>query len=94
MTKAVFAGYDSSGHYNLWVTDGTPAGTSELSAIGAYSAGLAQDIYPDFTALGGEILFEGIGSFLVRHRLPPLSLGNQRNLGRDEREHLIRTGQP
>ena len=70
MTKAVFAGYDSSGHYNLWVTDGTPAGTSELSPIGAYSAGLFQDIYPDFTALGGEILFEGFGSFLGTGSLP------------------------
>jgi ELWxxDGT repeat protein len=84
MTKAVFAGYDSSGHYNLWVTDGTPAGTSELSAIGAYSAGLAQDIYPDFTALGGEILFEGIGSFLGTGSLPYLWVTNGTSGGTNE----------
>ena len=34
-SEVLFAGNDSSGRNNLWVTDGTLAGTSELSATGA-----------------------------------------------------------
>jgi hypothetical protein len=51
--KAVFKGVNGSGQSGLWVTDGTAAGTSELTVAGAYSGGLfnsAND--PDFTALG------------------------------------------
>lgn len=61
--KAVFRGTDASGHLNLWVTDGTAAGTSELTVAGAYSGGLLYTtsafINPDFTVLGAEVLFDG-----------------------------------
>ncbi len=36
-SRAVFAGYDANGYTNLWVTDGTAAGTSELTVAGATS---------------------------------------------------------
>ena len=53
--RALFAGYDASGHTNLWVTDGTAAGTSELTAVGA-SSGLNPS---GITILGTKALFEG-----------------------------------
>src|SRR5208283_1481907 len=47
-------------HFNLWVTDGTSAGTRELTAAGAYSDGLFVNVgYPDFTILGTRALFAG-----------------------------------
>ncbi len=39
-SRAVFSGLDASDHINLWVTDGTAAGTSELTPAGAYYYGL------------------------------------------------------
>ena len=39
-TRSMFAGYDASGHPNLWITDRTAAGTSELAVAGACSYGL------------------------------------------------------
>jgi ELWxxDGT repeat protein len=39
-SRALFEGKDGSGAANLWVTDGTPAGTSELLAAGAFPSGL------------------------------------------------------
>jgi ELWxxDGT repeat protein len=60
-SRAVFSGYDASDHINLWVTDGTAAGTSEITPAGAYYYGLLDvDGGPDFTALGTRILFEGV----------------------------------
>jgi hypothetical protein len=63
MTRAVLRGTDASGHLNLWVTDGTAAGTSELTVAGAYSGGLLYStspfINPDFTVLGANVLFDG-----------------------------------
>ena len=56
MTKALFKGYDTNDHSNLWVTDGTSAGTSELTVAGAYSSGLNP---LDITAFGSKALFEG-----------------------------------
>jgi ELWxxDGT repeat protein len=38
--RALFAGYDSRGHLNLWVTDGTSAGTRELTVAGSSPRGL------------------------------------------------------
>ena len=59
-SKAVFAGEDTSFHYNLWVTDGTSAGTSELVVAGARASGLfAITFDPHFAAFGGKVLFEG-----------------------------------
>ena len=57
--KAVFLGTDASGHPNLWVTDGTAAGTSELTVSGAYSGGLFFHIDPQFCVLGDKVLFVG-----------------------------------
>jgi ELWxxDGT repeat protein len=55
-TRAKFAGYDTSGNTNLWLTDGTAAGTSELTAVGA-----AGSLNPSgITVLGTNALFEGI----------------------------------
>jgi ELWxxDGT repeat protein len=48
-SEALFEGYDASNHYNLWVTDGTAAGTSELAVAGAFSGGLGPS---DITVLG------------------------------------------
>jgi ELWxxDGT repeat protein len=62
--NALFDGIDASGNYNLWITDGTAAGTSELGVAGASSSGLfasgsTSNLFPDFTALGNKVLFEG-----------------------------------
>ena len=54
--KAVFSGIDSSGLRNLWVTDGTDAGTSELAVANANSGGIA----PTFlTTFGALVAFNG-----------------------------------
>jgi ELWxxDGT repeat protein len=50
----LFNGRDSSGLQNLWVTDGTIAGTSELSIPGI--AALAPS---DFSMFGSAALFQG-----------------------------------
>ena len=63
--KALFQGQDAAGNVNLWVTDGTSAGTSELAVAGANSGGLFNATYfpagfsPDFTVLGNVAVFEG-----------------------------------
>ena len=57
----LFQGLDSSGHLDLWVTDGTAAGTSELSVTGLVNpGGLGGDPY--FTVFGSKVLFEGDGT--------------------------------
>ena len=63
--RILFEGVDASGHRNLWVTDGTSAGTSELTVAGADSAGLFYEIDPQFTALGNKALF--VGADATRH---------------------------
>jgi ELWxxDGT repeat protein len=53
------SGTPGNSQYNLWITNGTSAGTKLLSGIAnAYSGGLLPDD-PDFTALNGQVLFEG-----------------------------------
>ena len=54
--EALFAGDDANGRANLWVTNGTVAGTAELTVAGQYSFGL-QPSY--FTVFGNEVLFAG-----------------------------------
>jgi autotransporter passenger strand-loop-strand repeat protein/ELWxxDGT repeat protein len=52
----LFNGIDASGNHGLWVTDGTAAGTSELSVAGAYLSG----VNPSYlTAFGNKVLFRG-----------------------------------
>ena len=53
----VFAGTDASGNINLWATDGTAAGTQELtSVVGASPASLSPQY---FMTYNGEALFNG-----------------------------------
>ena len=59
-SKALFKGFNSSGHLNLWVTDGTSAGTSELIVAGANAGGLFSSDNVEFVALGGGVLFGGV----------------------------------
>jgi ELWxxDGT repeat protein len=61
MTRAFFEGVDAAGFQGLWVTDGTPAGTHEITNIsGAYSGGLFPGgINPDLTVFHGRVLFVG-----------------------------------
>ena len=59
-SRVLFAGEDASGNANLWVSDGTAAGTSELVVAGAYSGGLKPS---DITVLGnGKAVFQGADS--------------------------------
>src|SRR5207248_1961917 len=59
-TMALFEGYDANGVDGLWVTDGTSAGTRELSVSGGYANGLfAKVSAPDITVIGGTALFAG-----------------------------------
>jgi ELWxxDGT repeat protein len=53
----LFSGVDSAGHANLWITDGTSAGTYEIVAAGAFANGL-QPL--DFVQLASRILFVGL----------------------------------
>src|SRR5207237_2173593 len=58
--KALFAGEDTSGNISLWTTDGTGAGTRELTVAGSYGQGLFFNVTaPDFTVLGNKVLFAG-----------------------------------
>jgi ELWxxDGT repeat protein len=58
----MFSATDAPGDRGLWVTDGTAAGTYELTGIsGVYSAGLfggPTGFAPDFTNFNGEVLFQ------------------------------------
>ena len=59
----LFAGLDKNGDNNLWVTDGTAAGTSEISVAGVGSEGLfgLPPASPYFAASpDGRVLFSGI----------------------------------
>jgi ELWxxDGT repeat protein len=56
--KVLFSGLDASGDMGLWVTNGTAAGTEELTGItGADPSGLAPS---DLTVYNGEVLFCGL----------------------------------
>jgi ELWxxDGT repeat protein len=60
VNRAVFAGYDTNGQVNFWVTDGTSAGTRELKPAGSDSGGLFYNVSsPSFTRYGAKVLFEG-----------------------------------
>jgi ELWxxDGT repeat protein len=62
--KVLFDGVNAAGNLGLWVTDGTAAGTHELTGIsGAASSGLfTQDgtgSHPGFSIFNGQVLFKG-----------------------------------
>jgi hypothetical protein len=54
-SKVLFVGVDAAGHPNLWVTDGTSAGTRELAM-----AGIPQPSPQGFAVVGNKVLFEGL----------------------------------
>jgi autotransporter passenger strand-loop-strand repeat protein len=56
---AVFAGNDNHGKVNLWVTDGTSKGTSELSVAGASPFGLNPT---NLAQAGNKVVFTGFDS--------------------------------
>ena len=57
---ALFEGYDANGVDSLWVTDGTSAGTSQLSVVGSFSGGLFANVTaPNLIAFAGRALFVG-----------------------------------
>jgi ELWxxDGT repeat protein len=62
-SKVLFAGADGGGHANLWITDGTSAGTSELTVARGYAGGLFGRNpgfdEPGFTVFGNRVLFVG-----------------------------------
>jgi ELWxxDGT repeat protein len=59
MSAVLFAGFDASGNNALWVTDGTAAGTHELSGItGAHAGGNGVDP-SDIVALNRGAAFIG-----------------------------------
>jgi ELWxxDGT repeat protein len=60
----VFNGMNSANQHGLWVTDGTAAGTHELTGISGVSSGGLFNWFPggynpDFTSFNGEVLFQG-----------------------------------
>jgi ELWxxDGT repeat protein len=58
--EVLFNGTDTSGNNGLWITNGTAAGTHEVTGIsGAYSGGIFFNAPPDFTVFNSEVLFEG-----------------------------------
>ncbi len=57
--EVLFAGTDSSGVRDLWVTGGTGTSTYKLSIAGAYSYGISPQ---DITVLGNVALFDGLDS--------------------------------
>jgi ELWxxDGT repeat protein len=65
--EVLFNGSNTAGNAGLWVTDGTAAGTHEITGIsGAFDGGgnpAAAGVDPrDLTVFNGEVLFEGINS--------------------------------
>ena len=62
MTRArlFFNSLDADKHGNLWVTDGTAAGTHQVSTTGGPSVG-PSGLYPTaFAALGNSVYFQGV----------------------------------
>jgi len=55
--KVIFSGIDTSNKYSLWTTDGTAAGTQELTAVpGVAASGLNPS---GLTPYNGKLLFSG-----------------------------------
>jgi ELWxxDGT repeat protein len=66
-SEVLFAGSDNSGDFaGLWVTDGTSAGTSEISVMGASPGGIFAGTTPNFFVFGSEVLFEGLDANQTR----------------------------
>ena len=62
--KVLFEGVNTSDRPGLWMTDGTAAGTSDLSVAGACSNGI---FYVTPSAVDDDILFQNaVGAVAVR----------------------------
>src|ERR1700722_15968026 len=60
VVSVFFSGVDADGDSGLWVTDGTAAGTSELTGIsGASTSGVNPFTFTLFGRAGSELLFGG-----------------------------------
>ena len=59
--RVLFGGYDTSGNFDLWVSNGAGAGTYELQISTAYAGGLFSfsGNPPDLTVYNSEVLFNG-----------------------------------
>src|SRR5262245_11094145 len=67
MAQFVFQGLNTAHNLGLWVSDGTVAGTHEITGInGAFSAGVLNAQNPDLTPFNGEFVFDGNNSSGVR----------------------------
>ena len=55
--RVLFSGINAKGDFNLWVTNGTSAGTSEISLAKQDPNGL---IPQNLTVFGNKVLFEGL----------------------------------
>jgi ELWxxDGT repeat protein len=67
--EVLFEGLDANRRLGLWVSDGSAAGTHELTGInGTYSSGIFSlgsanfTVLPDFTVFNGEVLFSGVNA--------------------------------
>jgi ELWxxDGT repeat protein len=67
MAMLLFNGYDANGNDGLWASDGTAAGTHELTGIGGVYTGGAPPFLSvaglqpsDLTVFKGEVLFNGL----------------------------------
>jgi ELWxxDGT repeat protein len=79
--RALFVSGGGTIYPNLWVTDGTATGTSELSEItNSYTDGLLSDVNPDLIVLGGNVLFEGVD----KNGFPNLWVSNGTSEGTSE----------
>src|SRR5262249_39291183 len=62
-SEALFAGFDAQEKRGLWITDGTSAGTSEITVTGSFDNGdvfgLGFASLPGFAVLGNKALFVG-----------------------------------
>ena len=80
--EVLFVGRSAVTSYGLWVTDGTGAGTHELTGIvganasGVLAAAATQTNSPDFTLYNGEVLFNGRDN--AAHS-PPKPVDDRRN---------------
>ena len=59
--EVLFEGVDTASIQGLWFTDGTAAGTHEITGIaGAHPTGVLNVTDPSFALFNGEVLFQGI----------------------------------
>src|SRR5947209_8547751 len=58
LQTVLFNGQDAANDFTLWVTNGTVAGTQELTGISGASSGGLDPV--DLTVFNGEVLFNGV----------------------------------